>query len=50
MQEVTDIRRDVNDGSENESPQITRRTFCNELLLTSTGIALTARSVVGETL
>ena len=54
MQEVTlktaDFRRDVNDGSENESPQITRRTFCNELLLTSTGIALTARSVVGETL
>ena len=54
MQEVTlktaDNRRDVNDGSETELPQITRRTFCNELLLTSTGIVLTASSVVGETL
>jgi Rieske Fe-S protein len=46
----TDDRTHVNNGSENESLQINRRTFCNELLLTSTGIALTARTVVGESL
>jgi Rieske Fe-S protein len=37
-------------GSKKKSSQITRRTFCNGLLLTSTGIALTARTVVGENL
>ena len=34
-------------SSGNES-QITRRTFCNVLLLTSTGLVLTARSVAGK--
>ena len=54
MRDVTlktaDNPRDGNDGSETDPPQITRRTFCNELLLTSTGIVLTASSVGGETL
>jgi len=35
-----------NDG--NEPSEITRRTFCNELLLTSTGLVLAAKSVVAN--
>ena len=38
--------RDV--GGRNSSSQITRRIFCNELLLTSTAVVLTPRSVAGE--
>jgi Rieske Fe-S protein len=39
---------DKYDSSEDE-PQFSRRTFCNEILLTSTGIILGARAVAGET-
>jgi len=39
----------VQDGS-GDGSQITRRVFCNELLLTSTGVLLVAHSVAGETL
>jgi Rieske Fe-S protein len=38
----------VMDGCGNGS-QITRRVFCNELFLTSTGVLLVAHSVAGET-
>jgi nitrite reductase/ring-hydroxylating ferredoxin subunit len=36
--------------SSGDGSQITRRVFCNELLLTSTGVLLVAHSVAGETL
>lgn len=39
----------VKDGS-GDGSQITRRVFCNELLLTSTGVLLVAHSVAGEDL
>ena len=40
-------RKDVSLGEES---QVTRRSFCNDLLLTSAGLILAARTIAGETL
>jgi hypothetical protein len=48
----TDLQRSqIEDkhGVSEEELHISRRTFCNELWLTSTGIMLGARAVAGET-